>query len=162
MKCLVLSGIDDIKQYAPGLRYGITFIPAVPDGEPHSSWIGGWCMALPNGCKHPKEGWEFMRWMTGDKHGTDVVGREMGLMPGYRNSPAFQSLRTYPGFETYYRILLETRHQRPVMPVQAYYMGALQRAVDAAIFGKKTARQALDDATAETQAELDVVLKSAG
>jgi hypothetical protein len=38
-------------------------------------------------------------------------------------------------------------------------MGALQRAVDAAIYGKKTPKQALADATAETQAELDVVLK---
>src|SRR5260370_34000156 len=100
--------------------------------------------------------------MTDDKHGTYVVGRTMVQMPGYRNSPAFQVLRSRPGFEQFYRILLETKHQRPVMPVQAYYMGALQRAVDAAIFGKKTARQALDDATAETQAELDVVLKSAG
>jgi maltose-binding protein MalE len=38
-------------------------------------------------------------------------------------------------------------------------MGALQRAVDAAIYGKKTPKKALDDATSETQAELDVVLR---
>jgi multiple sugar transport system substrate-binding protein len=159
MKCLHLGGIDDIRRYSPGLDYGITFIPAPPNGELHSSWVGGWCMSLPAGSKHPAAGWEFIRWCTADKHGTDVVGREMGLMPGYRNSPAFRTLRSTPGFDQYYRILLGTKHQRPVMPVQAYYMGAIQRAVDAAIFGKKTARQALDDATAETQAELDVVLK---
>jgi maltose-binding protein MalE len=45
------------------------------------------------------------------------------------------------------------------MPVQAYYMGALKRAVDFAVFGKKTPKQALDDATTETQAELDLVLR---
>jgi multiple sugar transport system substrate-binding protein len=159
MKCLHLGGVEDIRRYAPKLDYGITFIPAPPNGEAHSAWVGGWCMAVPAGAKHSREAWELIRWMCADKHGTEVVGLEMGLMPGYRNSPAFKALRSVPGFEQFYRILLETHHQRPVMPVQAYYMGALQRAVDAAIFGKKTPRQALDDATAETQAELDIVLK---
>lgn len=159
MRCLHISGIEDISRYAPNLKYGITFIPAPPDGEKHSSWVGGWCMALPSGSRHPAEGWELIRWMCADPAGTDVSGREMGLMPGYRRSPAFAALKKNPGFDQFYRILLDCRHQRPVMPVQAYYMGALQRAVDAAIYGKKSPQKALDDATAETQAELDVVLK---
>jgi multiple sugar transport system substrate-binding protein len=158
MRCLHISGIEDIKRYAPTLDYGVTFIPAPPDGEQHSSWVGGWCMALPSGSGRPKEGWELIRWLCADDAGTALVGSEMGLMPGARRSPAFKALRSARGFDQFYRILLETRHQRPVMPVQAYYMGALQRAVDAAIYGKKTPRQALDDATAETQAELDVVI----
>ncbi len=160
MRCLHISGIEDIKRYAPDLDYGMTFIPAPPDGEQHSSWVGGWCMALPSGSKHPDEGWKLIRWLCADDAGTSLIGSEMGLMPGARRSPAFKSLRSARGFDQFYRILLETRHQRPVMPVQAYYMGALQRAVDAAIYGKKTPKQALDDATAETQAELDVVLRA--
>ncbi len=159
MRCLHLSGVEDIRRYVPDLQYGLTFIPAPPDGEQHSSWVGGWCMGVPTGSRHPKEGFEMMRWMCADMEGSGVVGREMGLMPGYRRSPAFVELRSRPGFDQFYKILLETRHQRPVMPVQAYYMGALKRAVDAAVYGRKTPREALDDATAETQAELDVVLR---
>jgi ABC-type glycerol-3-phosphate transport system substrate-binding protein len=158
MRCLHISGVEDIRRYAPDLKYGLTFIPAPPDGEQHSSWVGGWCMALPTGSRHPKEGWELIRWLCADDTGTSLAGREMGLMPGYRKSPAFKELTGRPGFDQFYKILQETRHQRPVMPVQAFYMGSLQRAVDAAIYGKKTPKQALDDATAETQAELDVVL----
>lgn len=158
MRCLHISGIEDIRRYAPDLQYGITFIPYPPGGERHSSWVGGWCVALPAGARHPQAGWDLIRWLTRDDEGTRVVGTEMGLMPGYRRSPAFKVLSHEPGFDMFYRILLETRHQRPVMPVQAYYMGALQRAVDAALYGQKTPQQALDDATAETQAELDVVL----
>src|SRR5262249_1406361 len=94
MRCLHLSGIDDIKRYAPNLKYGITFIPAPKGGEPHSSWVGGWCIGIPAGAKHPREGWEFIRWMTADAHGTEVAGRVMGLMPGYRRSPAFGALRS--------------------------------------------------------------------
>ena len=44
------------------------------------------------------------------------------------------------------------------MPVQAYFMGALDRAVDRAIYGKQTPKESLDQATAETQRELDLVL----
>ncbi len=159
MRCLHISGVEDIQRYAPNLEYGVTFIPAPPDGEQHSSWVGGWCMALPAGSKHPELGWELIRWLCADRDGTGLVGREMGLMPGLRTSPAFKALSNARGFSQFYKILQETRHQRPVMPVQAYYMGALQRAVDAAIYGKKTPKKALDDATAETQAELDVVLR---
>jgi len=115
-------------------------------------------MALPRGSERPDEGWELIRWLCHDAEGTAVSAREMGLMPGMRTSPAFEQLSATPGFDQFYRILQETRHQRPVMPVQAYYMGALQRAVDAAIYSKKTPAAALRDAAAETQAELNVVL----
>jgi multiple sugar transport system substrate-binding protein len=158
MRCLHISGVDDAKRYAPKLDFGLGFIPAPKGGEQRSSWVGGWCIALPAGSRHPEEGWELIRWLCADESGTETVGREMGLMPGLKDSPAFAGLRRLPGLDQFYRILLECRHQRPVMPVQAYYMGALQRAVDAAVYGKKIPKRALDDATAETQAELDVVL----
>jgi multiple sugar transport system substrate-binding protein len=159
MRCLHLYGVDDIRRYAPKLEYGLGFIPAPPDGEAHSSWVGGWCVGLPAGCRHPKEGWELIRWLCADPEGTRWAGTEMGLMPGYRNSPAFEDLADRPGFQQYISILKETRHQRPVIPVQAYYNGALHRAVDAALYGKKTPLRALTDCAEETQAELDVVLK---
>ena len=42
------------------------------------------------------------------------------------------------------------------MPAQAFYMSALNRAVDYAIYGYKTPREALKQANDETQAELDL------
>lgn len=158
MGCLHISGIEEIKKYAPNLEFGMTYIPAPPDGEQHSSWVGGWCMAMPKGSRHPKEAWELIRWMCADPAGTTVVGRKAGLFPGYRKSPYLAEVRGKPGYGMFLRILEECRHQRPVMPAQAYYMGALQRAVDDAIYGKKSPRQALTDARIETQRELDLVL----
>ncbi len=156
--CLHISGIEDIKKYAPSLEYGMSYIPAPPGGEPHSSWVGGWCMAIPKGSRHPKEAWELMRWMCADKQGTSIIAQKTGLFPGYRDSPYFAKIRNKPGYGMFLRILEECRHQRPVMPAQAYYMGALQRAVDDATYGKKTPKQALTDARIETQRELDLVL----
>jgi len=156
--CLHISGIEDIKKYAPSLDYGMSYIPAPPDGEAHSSWVGGWCMAIPKGSRHPKEAWELMRWMCADKQGTSTVAQKAGLFPGYRKSPYLAKIRNKPGYGMFLRILEECRHQRPVMPAQAFYMGALQRAVDDATYGKKTPKQALTDARIETQRELDLVL----
>jgi multiple sugar transport system substrate-binding protein len=158
MTCLHISGIEDIKKYAPDLDYGIGYIPAPLTGEAHSSWVGGWCMAIPKGSRHPKEAWELMRWLCADPKGTTVVGRQSGLFPGWRKSPYLDEVRHKEGYAMFLKILEECRHQRPVMPAQAYYMGALQRAVDSALYGRKSPEKALRDAQVETQRELDLVL----
>lgn len=158
MTCLHISGIEDIKKYAPDLDYGIGYIPAPPTGEPHSSWVGGWCMAIPKGSRHPREAWALMRWLCADPKGTTVVGRQSGLFPGWRKSPYFDEVRNKEGYGMFLKILEECRHQRPVMPAQAFYMGAIQRAVDSALYGRKSPEQALKDAQVETQRELDLVL----
>lgn len=158
LSCLHISGIEDIKKYAPKLDYGMSYIPAPPGGEPHSSWVGGWCMAIPKGSRHPREAWELMRWLCADNKGTSIIAEKTGLFPGYRSSPYFAKIRNKPGYDMFLKILEECRHQRPVMPAQAFYMGALQRAVDDATYGKATPKQALTDARIETQRELDLVL----
>lgn len=157
MTCLHISGIEEIRKYSPDLDYGIGYIPAPRDGEAHSSWVGGWCMAIPKGSRHPQEAWELMQWLCADPKGTTVVGTKSGLFPGWRRSPYFDSVRGKPGYGMFLKILEECRHQRPVMPAQAFYMGALQRAVDSALYGRKSPEQALRDARIETQRELDLV-----
>ena len=155
MQCLHISGIEEIKQYAPNLDYGISYIPAPANGEQHSSWVGGWCLALPRGSRHPKEGWEFIRWMCADEEGTNKAAHAQGLFPGFKPSPYFSEIRGKKGYGEFLEVLEECRHQRPVMPAQAFYMGSLARAVDYALYGKKTPLQALKDSSAETQLELD-------
>jgi hypothetical protein len=76
-----------------------------------------------------------------------------------RKSPYFPEVRNRPHYGDYVRILEESRHQRPVMPVQAFYMQEMQRAVDASVYGVKTPSGALADARRNTQSELDLVLR---
>lgn len=160
MQCLHISSLKDIELYAPrGFDYGVTFIPAPDDGEQHSSWIGGWCMAIPKGARNADAAWEYIHWMTATPKGTRVVAQEAGLLPGYRNSDYFKpGVSKPPHYEAFLEILRETRHQRPVMPAQAFYMSALGRAVDMAIHGLMTPKEALAEARADTQAELDRIL----
>jgi multiple sugar transport system substrate-binding protein len=158
MQCLHISQIDDINTYAPDLNYGLTFIPAPSTGEMHSSWVGGWCLGIPKGSKHPKEAWEFIRWCCRDPKGTEAVGRLQSLLPGYRKSPFLDEVRKRRGYSQFLDILEACRHQRPVMPAQSFYMGSLERAVDYCIYGKMTPKQALDASALETQTELDLRL----
>ncbi len=158
MQCLHISQIDDINTYAPDLNYGLTYIPAPKDGEAHSSWVGGWCLAIPKGSKHPKEAWEFIRWCCRDAKGTEAVGRLQSLLPGCRKAPYLDEVRKKRGYSQFLDILEACRHQRPVMPAQSFYMGSLERAVDYSIYGKMTPKQALDASALETQTELDLRL----
>jgi multiple sugar transport system substrate-binding protein len=158
MQCLHIGGINDIERYAPKLDYGVSYIPAPPTGEARSSWVGGWCMSIPKGARNPDDAWEYIRWHCCTADGTARVGRGIGLFPGLRSSPFFQEVRHRPHYGEYVKILEESRHQRPVMPVQAFYMRELQRAVESAVYGRQTPKAALAQAKSNTQAELDLVL----
>lgn len=158
MTCYMMGSVKDARTYAPNLDYGLGLVPGPAGGETGSSWLGGWCLALPKGCKHPDLGWEFIRWMCADPKGTATVGRSMAILPGYRKSPYFTEVQANSKYAKFIEIMKLCSHQRPVMPAQAYYTGALDRAVSAALYGLKTPKQALDDATVETQRELDLKL----
>jgi multiple sugar transport system substrate-binding protein len=161
MRCLHIGGVGEIERFAPELDYGLTYIPAPPDGEQRSSWVGGWTMSIPQGARNTEDAWEFIRWLGSEPKATAIVGREGKLMPGYRHSPYFDEIRDKPHYGDYVRILQESRHQRPVMPVQAYYMREIQRAVEVAVYGRKTPAEALAQARVNTQAELDLALAGA-
>jgi multiple sugar transport system substrate-binding protein len=152
--------LANIDRFAPDLKYGITFAPAgPPPAEPHSSWVGGWCIGLPKGAKQKDAGWDFLNWLAATDEGTGLYGKLFTQTPGYKNSSWYNELAKDERMSQFVDILKEARHQRPVMPAQAFFMGALQRNVDAALFEEKTAQQALVDATSETQKELDKILE---
>jgi len=154
-----ILGLVNIDMYDADLKYGLPTEPYPPDGEENSSWVGGWCMAIPNGAKHQDEAWGFIYWLNATPEGTKVVGDIVGWFPGYKPSPAFDEFIKDPRKEIFLNILKASKHQRPVIPTQGFYMGELARAVDFAVYGQRTPQQALDDATANVQKELDKALK---
>ncbi|NOY82704.1 MAG: ABC transporter substrate-binding protein [Kiritimatiellaeota bacterium] len=157
MMCLHIGGVADLARYAPNLDYGIGYIPSPPDGEKHSSWVGGWCMAIPRGVRDRKAAWKFIRWLCATPEGTALVGEATGLFPGFKASPFFAKVRGRKRYGQFLRILEECRHQRPVMPVQARYMRELTRAVGAAVYGRATPAEALAHAREVTQRELNAI-----
>jgi ABC-type glycerol-3-phosphate transport system substrate-binding protein len=154
--------LGNIKRYAPNLKYGITFIPAgPPPAQPRQSWVGGWCIGIPQGAKMVDQAWQFLRWAGGTPEGALTLGKTFSNFSGYKKNPWLEIAAKDKDLASFIEILKEAKHQRPVMPAQAFYMGALQRAVDDALYGRMTPKAALDKATEDTQRELDKILKKA-
>jgi len=154
-----VSNIEFFRKYAPHLDYGAVSFPYPAHlGSDQSAWMGGWCLAIPRGSPRPQEAFTFMEWLCA----SEEAGRSMivttGTFPGYKASPAFDLVKGNEKLEVFYEVLEHTRHQRPVMPAQAYFMGALDRAVSDILNELKTPEQALMYAQVETQHELDRVM----
>ena len=154
-----VSNIKFFKKYAPNLDYGAVSFPYPAHmGSDHSAWMGGWCLSIPRGSRYPEEAFVFMNWLcTSAEAGRSMI-TTTGTFPGYMASPAFDLVKGNEKLEVFYEVLKNTRHQRPVMPAQAYFMGALDRAVSDVLNGLKTPEEALRYAQVETQTELDRVM----
>jgi multiple sugar transport system substrate-binding protein len=152
--------LPNMARAAPELDYGITHAPTGPQpAEPRSSWVGGWCTGIPHGAVQTDAAWAFIHWLCATDAGTSLFGELFNQTPGYKKSSWYAVLEAQqPEMQQFVDILREARHQRPVMPAQGFYMGALQRHVDAALRGEASAEQALRAARRETQAELDRIL----
>ena len=148
-----------IKKYAPNLDYGAVHIPyPARMGSDQSAWMGGWCLSIPRGSRHPEAAFEFMKWLCTSPDAGETMIRTMGTFPAYKNSPAFASIGDRPELAVLYDVLKNTRHQRPVIPAQGFYMGALDRAVNEILNRIRTPKEALMKAQQDTQKELDRVM----
>ena len=155
-----VSNIKLFQKYAPDLDYGACPFPyPARMGSDHSAWMGGWCMSVPRGSRHPDEAFQFIRWLCTDAEAGKSMIATTGTFPGYIHSAGFDLVKGNEKLEIFYDILKNTQHQRPVMPAQAKFMGALDRAISYVLNRLKPPEQALLDAQTDTQKELDRVLK---
>src|SRR5204862_1492909 len=72
-QAMVLFGpweLANIERLAPKLSYGVTFAPAGPvPAQPHSAWVGGWCIGIPQGAKQTATAWDFLHWLCATDEG---------------------------------------------------------------------------------------------
>lgn len=156
-----LSGLDELRQYAPELEYGMAPLPQPPGGEQASSWVGGWTLAIPAGVADEakrRAALEYILWTCATQAGTRMSVRTIRNFPGWRPSGFFDEADRDPRLRVFVEILRKCKHQRPVIPAQGYYMNQLDRAVDRAVRGELSPKDALDAATRDTQRFLDKIL----
>lgn len=156
---MVISGdwyIAGIKRFGPDLDYGIVPIPRPAQYKEPTTWSGGWSMVIPTGAKNAQAAATFVKWYTGVE-ANKMYAEGTTHLPVTRVGAATTFLRELPGYKVFIDVLPYSRN-RPVIPVGGLYWDELTAARDYVIYGKKTAKRALDDATAKVQAELDRVL----
>jgi len=161
MQAYHVSGLDELRKYAPHLDAGMAPLPFPRGGEADSSWVGGWTLAIPSTLADPvrrRAAIRYILWACASPEGTRLEVRTTNGFPAWKPSPFFDEANRNPRAAAFVDILRKCKHQRPVMPAQAYYMDQLDRAVDKAIRGELSPQEALDRAAADTQAFLDKIL----
>jgi len=103
---MVLQGVwldHFIRQFAPGLDYGVAGWPQTPAGEEDFTVADADVLVIPRGAKHPREAWEFIRYLGSSNpratQRSELVGVEELCYLQEKNSP----LRTWsPYFEAHH------------------------------------------------------------
>ena len=188
MKIDTESFVGVIATRRPDLRFGVALPPA-PEGKPRMGWTGGWSWVIPKGAKHPKEGWEFIKFMA-SRRAFEIradARRQAALAGGAVYIPEFcgrndvnqWAMEHYvysdPTIEQKFkdgiRVALDSlpiAKCRPRTPVSELLWNEHVRAMEAGLYKRfdpqdphHNAQVALDRGTAVVQKELDRIYKPA-
>ncbi len=148
-----------IRTYAPGLEYGIAPFPTVPGEKPNATRVGGNALVIPKGTKYQKEAWEFIRWM-GSEQSVQKFCDVTNNLPHFISVAKSPKYYGNPEFKVFLDLVMgDNAYSLPMIPVSKFYRDQMKAADDAVLYGQKTPKQAMDEVTANVQAELDKTLK---
>lgn len=140
------------KDLIPGLTveqyledFGVATIPYADGGNP-STMSGGYLLCVPTGSKHKDLAWEFITYAAGAES-------QFGYTAARGYVPTFTSLmaraKDYYAIDPYFSVILSqlnNAHFRPSIPQYTEVAAEVQNAIQAAVMGVKSPKQALDDA----------------
>jgi multiple sugar transport system substrate-binding protein len=145
-----------IRQFSPGLNYGVAGWPEVQPGIADFTIADADMLVIPRGAKHPREAWEFLRYVSSPNLSAqrmeDLQGVELVCYLQEKESPLAQ---WSPYFESHhpnrdikvFRQLAESPHavRMPAMGIWEEYQEELINAFDEARLEIKSPEAALHD-----------------
>lgn len=146
--------LNNIRQYAPNLNYGVTYIPVPNAGDKPSTWAGGWSMVIPQGAKNAAAAWKFISWACGEPGSTMYTTGTHHLSP-VKTVNDNNSL--YSGEDVFFKQILSVAHSRPPLPVGALYWDALTAAQDAVTLKQADVMTELQNIYNQVQPQYDQV-----
>lgn len=91
---MVLQGVwmnNYIRQFAPGLEYGVSPLPVAAPGFERFGAADADVLMIPRGAKHPKEAWEFIKYLSSHNQAAqrkeELAGVELLCYLQEKNSP---------------------------------------------------------------------------
>jgi len=174
---------DTIAQFGRNVNYALARppIPAAQlnSGSKTSSWVSGWCYAIPSTAKNKEAAWEFIRFLCSER-AQEIMAESQRLALASQgrvfvptqnankrinqwlfDKYVFNNPSMDPKVGAAIRVfneVLEGQPYRPVTPVGQLLWNQHITATDNAIYHKLSAQQALDNATKIVQRDLDRVL----
>jgi multiple sugar transport system substrate-binding protein len=139
-----------MKNVAPNLDYGVTYIPA-PDGL-KSTWSGGWSLAILQGAKNVEAAYEFLRFAAGEE-GQTLLVKNASSLPTIK--ALLQNKDLFAPEYSFFLSLLPVSKSRPPLPVGALYWDKLKEAEEAVIANSATPEEALRAVVDAVQPQMD-------
>jgi multiple sugar transport system substrate-binding protein len=149
-----------VEKYAPRMQYGVAPVP-YDAGHPEregTTLIAVNLLSIPKEAKHPKEAWEFLKWLQRPEVQVRFA-QDLNNVPNILAALDDPDLTTGSERKHNFGLFCEiAQHENargfPVTPVSQFYQDELGRATEFVLFGTKTPRQALNDVQAKVEAEV--------
>jgi multiple sugar transport system substrate-binding protein len=147
--------IASLAQYAPDIKWGVTYLPVPKAGDKPTTWAGGWSFTMPKGAKHPEAAFDFMRWMTG-ADGQKMYTQLSSHLPTIKALASDNTLFT--GEHAFFQQTLSFANNRPALPVGALYWDSLTTAWNSVTDNVATPEEALSKVAPKVQPKLNKFL----
>ena len=158
MTLMHVEQVRRMKRLAPGIEYGVGFIPQPPGVQRPSCWVGGWSLAVPRGRAVSDDAITFMKWTSDTEEGSRCIAEQMHIMPAFRRCSWYETAKADPELSVYYELLRHARHVRTLMPAQGYLMDLLRRSNDEILYGRRDPAAALREVSDKAQGRLEQVV----
>lgn len=164
---IVFQGVwlnNYIRQYSPNLDYGVAAWPAVrPDESAPFTMIEGDMLVIPRGAKHPREAWEFLKFINSNNPRAETKDELRGIeltcflqeksSPLRVWSPYFTEHHPHPFIHVFRELARSSRATHvPYMGVWQEYQREINIAFDKVRLLETTPEQAMGYAQARIEA----------
>ncbi|MDN4075320.1 ABC transporter substrate-binding protein [Fictibacillus terranigra] len=139
-----------IRDYGKDINFGVAPLPEMQPGSGHTSWGGGFAAEIPKGAKHPKEAFEFLKYLT------DVQAQQYWAEKNFdnvANKKASENASKSKDFtddgKMVYSAAVDNMKQTLLTPTPLEapdYTNLINPELDAVLLGKKSPKEGLDAA----------------
>ena len=137
MSPLVAPNLKDIIKAKPDMKIGAAQLPYQPPGATKvgaGAWIGGWSMFVPKYAKYPRQGYEFIKWLSATQEGPRRSGKNVGFPVSWKQAECLKTMQKDPVMGAYYDCLVSTVNARPPVLVADYFVQQLEDLVSRAVY----------------------------
>lgn len=139
-----------VRRFAPDLDFGVA---PLPHNDSPASWSNGFSVEITATTRNPDAAWRFMEYLMSAEVQAAYALRN-GSMVGNQAAATDPALMADEVWAVMVEQMAVSRFRPFVMEAPTWYDTALQPEVDAALLGRKSAQQALDDAQSSLEAEI--------
>lgn len=154
---MMINGVwvlSDIKRYAPNVEFGLATEPIGPHGKKSATLIGGYNWSIPKGSKYPGQAWDFLFWFSSRDQQIKWCGPQRAL-PSRKSAWNAPYLQQDKELQFFFNNLQNGRPFFAGPYRQIMWDACNVKAVEEAMYHRKTPKQALDEAATAVQAEID-------